>query len=98
MISENKEEIKSFSLSDPHVTPAGADVAVLTYKGTIDGTEDGKPIPSPVTVATVCVRSGSDWKAVYHNETAVMSGDAAKKEDAAKPAAADEKKEAAAPK
>ncbi len=104
MISENKAEIKSFTLSDPRVISAGADAAVLTYKGTVVGTEDGKPVPSPVTVATVFVRSGSDWKAVYHNEVAVvdpakMSGDAAKK-DAAAPAekkeAVDAKKDAAA--
>jgi len=110
MISEHKDEVKSFSLSDPKVTPAGADAAVLTYKATIDGTENGKPIPSPVTVATVFVRSGTDWKATYHNEVAVMEApkagaDAAKK-DAAAPAAdakketasaaADEKKDAAA--
>jgi ketosteroid isomerase-like protein len=98
MISEHKDEVKSFSLSDPHVTAAGADAAVLTYKATVEGTENGKPIPSPVTVATVFVRSGTDWKAVYHNEVAVidpakMSGDATKKEDGAK--SGDEKKEEA---
>jgi ketosteroid isomerase-like protein len=87
MISEHKEEVKSFSLSDPHVTPAGADAAVLTYKATVEGSDDGgKPFPSPVTVATVFVRSGSDWKAAYHNEVPVIdpanaSGD--KKEGAA---------------
>ena len=99
MISENKGEVKSFSLSEPHVTAAGADAAVLTYKATVDGTEDGKAIPSPATVATVFVRSGSDWKAVYHNEVAVvdpakMAGDAAKKDTAAP--AADAKKDSAA--
>jgi ketosteroid isomerase-like protein len=98
MISEHKDEVKSFSLSDPHVASAGADAAVLTYKATVEGTENGKPIPSPVTVATVFVRSGTDWKAVYHNEVAViepakMSADATKKEDSAK--SADEKKEEA---
>ncbi len=98
MISEGKHEVKSFSLSDPHVTLAGADAVVLTYKATVDGVEDGKPIPSPATVATVFVRNGSDWKAVYHNEVAIveaakMSGDSAKKDSAAP--AADEKKDAA---
>lgn len=101
MISEHKDEVKSFSLSDPRVISAGADAAVLTYKATVEGTENGKPLPSPVTVATVFVRSGTDWKAVYHNEVAVidpskMSGDATKKEDGAKPA--DDKKEMAAEK
>ena len=110
MITEHKEEVKSFSLSDPHITTAGADAVVLTYKATVDGTDNGKPIPSPVTVATVFVRSGADWKAAYHNEVAVVEppktgGDAAKKDSAAPaadakkdtaPAAADDKKDAAA--
>lgn len=106
-ISEGKHEVKSFSLSDPHVTLAGADAVVLTYKATVDGVEDGKPIPSPATVATVFVRSGTDWKAVYHNEVAIVeaakSGEASKAAPAAPAAsekkesapAADEKKEAA---
>ena len=102
-ISENKADIKSFTLSEPRVTLAGADVAVLTYKGTIDGTENGKTLPSPVTVGTVFVRSGTDWKAVYHNEVPIVDpakagGDMAKKETApaAKKdddAAGDEKKD-----
>ena len=72
MITQHTDDIKSYTLSEPHVTPVGADVAVLTYKGVVDGTSNGKPIPSPVTVATVFVRSGSDWKAAYHNEVPVI--------------------------
>jgi ketosteroid isomerase-like protein len=87
MIAGNKADVKSFTLSEPRVTSAGADAAVLTYKATVDGTEDGKAIPSPVTVATVFVRSGADWKAVYHNEVPVVDptkagGDMGKKETA----------------
>jgi hypothetical protein len=108
MIAANKDEIKSFTLSDPHVTPVNADVAVLTYKGVVEGTSNGKPVPSPVTVATVFVRSGSDWKAAYHNEVAVVEApkaDAAKKDSTAATgdkkdddmkAAGDDKKDAAA--
>jgi ketosteroid isomerase-like protein len=73
MISENKCDIKSHSLSEGHVTPVSADVAVLTYKGTGEGTCDGKPMPSPVTAVTVFVRSGTEWKAAYHNEVAVVT-------------------------
>jgi hypothetical protein len=101
MISENKEDVKSFTLSDPHLTTAGADTVVLTYKGTIEGTNNGKPIPSPVTVATVYVRNGSDWKAIYHNEVAVKEAPkadaSAKPADSNKGAAPADKKEAAAP-
>ena len=78
MIAEHKCDVKSFSLSEGRVTPVGADAAVFTYKATADGTCEGKPIPSPVTAASVFVRSGDTWKAVYHNEVAII----APKEDA----------------
>ena len=76
-ISEHKCDVKSHSLSDAKITMAGADAAVLTYKATVDGTctdEKGAShkIPSPVTVASVFVRSGDTWKGAYHNETALM--------------------------
>ena len=76
-ISEHKCDVKSHSLSEPKITMAGADAAVVTYKATVDGTctdEKGAShkIPSPVTVASVFVRSGDTWKGAYHNETALM--------------------------
>lgn len=73
MISEGNCDVKNYAISDGHVTTAGADAAVFTYKATAEGTCEGKPIPSPVTAATVFVRSGDSWKAVYHNEVAVMA-------------------------
>lgn len=99
MIAENKSDVKSFTLSEARVTPVGADVAVLTYKAVTDGTEDGKPIPSPSTVATVFVRSGADWKAVYHEEVAVIdpSKPAGSGNSNAAPAAKTDDKPAAPP-
>lgn len=100
MIAENKADIKSFTLSEARVTPVGADTAVLTYKAVTDGTEDGKKIPSPTTVATVFVRSGSDWKAVYHEEVAIIeppkADDSANKSNSAPAAKSDDKPAAAA--
>ncbi|MBA3352793.1 MAG: DUF4440 domain-containing protein [Blastocatellia bacterium] len=72
MLAEDKCEVKSYALSEPRVTAAGPDVAVLTYKATADGTCEGKKIPSPITGATVYVRSGDAWKAAYHNEVAIV--------------------------
>src|SRR5687767_2175683 len=48
MISEHKCDLKSFSLSEPHVTPAGADAAVLTYRATAEGTCEGDKLRSPM--------------------------------------------------
>jgi ketosteroid isomerase-like protein len=73
MITEGKCDVKSFALSDGRVTPVGADAAVFTYKATADGTCEGKAIPSPVTAASVFVRSGDTWKAVYHNEVPIIA-------------------------
>lgn len=99
MISEHKCDVKSFALSEPHVTAAGPDVAVLTFKAVLDGTCEGTAkIPSPVTGASVYVHSGDTWKAAYHNEVAVMEPKPAdeKKEANSSAAAGEEKKPAAA--
>ena len=76
-LSEHKCDIKSASFSEPKVTMAGADAAVLTYKGTFDGScADDKgatqKMPSPMTIATVFVRSGDTWKGAYHNEVTII--------------------------
>jgi ketosteroid isomerase-like protein len=72
MMAEDKCEVKSYSFSDQHVTPAGADAAIITMKVTTDYTCNGKPGPSPVISASVYERSGDDWKAAYHNEVPVV--------------------------
>lgn len=97
-ISENKDDVKTFTLSEPRVTPVSADVAVLTYKAVVDGTSNGKPIPSPLTAATVFVKSGSDWKAAYHNEVPVVDPSKAPAEKKDAPAASDDKPKADAEK
>lgn len=89
-ITENKCDIKSISLSDDQMTMAGPDTAILTVKATIDGSCDGHKL-TPMMSATVMVRSGSDWKATYHGEAAIVDPKAsppapAKKDEAAKPA------------
>ncbi len=72
MITEDKCEVKSYAISEPRITSASPDVAVLTVKATVDGTCEGKKLPSPVTAATVYVRSGDAWRAAYHNEVAIV--------------------------
>ena len=72
MIGEHPCEVKSFSLSDPHLTPAGSDAVVITYKGTADATCEGQKVPANVTAASVYVRSGDTWKAAYHSEVPIV--------------------------
>lgn len=98
MISEHKDDVKSFTLSEPHVTSAGADAAVLTYKATIEGTSNGKPAPSPVMVGTLFVRNGSDWKGAWHSETPIVEPKAAPSTATNNNSAAMENKDEAKPK
>jgi len=72
MMESEKCDVKSVTPSDPHVTPVGADAAVLTYKVAQDATCNGEKLPANVTAASVFVRSGDTWKGVYHNEVAVV--------------------------
>lgn len=97
-MAKEKCDVKSNALSDPKVTMAGPDTAVVTYKATVDGTcEDEKgashKIPSNLTVASVFVRSGDTWKGAYHNEVPVMAAPSEASANSNKPA--EEKKEAA---
>lgn len=71
MIAESKCDVKSISLTEEKVTPVGPDAAVLTTKSTVDATCDGQKIPSPMRAATLYVRSGSEWKAAYHNDVPI---------------------------
>lgn len=68
-ISENKCEVKSNELADFNATKVNDDLAVLRYKGTVDGTCDGKPMPKTVFITTIFVKDGDAWKPAFHMET-----------------------------
>jgi hypothetical protein len=77
MISGVKCDIKSMDLTEPAMSMIDADTYALTYKTTWDGTcngPDGKPmkVPSPVRSASIWVRSGDKWKAVFHGENVIV--------------------------
>lgn len=71
MLGEMKCEVASFAFSDEKMVPVGTDAIILTAKATVDGSCDGKKIPSPLTIGTLYVRSGDTWKAAYHNEVPI---------------------------
>jgi hypothetical protein len=74
----------------------GPDVAVLTFKGAQDYTCDGKKGPANVWSASIYIREGDKWKAVFYAETPVVDPKAPPKPAA--PAKKDEaKKEEAKP-
>ncbi len=73
MIAGVKCDIKSMDLTEPAMSMIDADTYALSYKATWDGTcngPDGKPmkVPSPIRSASIWVRSGDKWQAVFHGE------------------------------
>ncbi len=61
-------EVKSISLSDWKLSMVDADAAVLTYKGSADGTCDGQPIPT-VWSSSLWVNRKGKWVVFAHQET-----------------------------
>ena len=77
MIAGVKCDIKSMDLTEPAMSMIDADTYALGYKATWDGTcngPDGKPmkVPSPIRSASIWVRSGDKWQAVFHGENLIV--------------------------
>src|SRR5437773_12275487 len=77
MIAGVKCDIKSMDLTEPAMSMIDADTYALSYKATWDGTcdgPDGKPmkVPSPIRSASIWVRSGDKWQAVFTGENLIF--------------------------
>src|SRR5258706_5385456 len=64
-------------LPEPALSMVDADTYALSYKATWDATcngPDGKPtkVPSPIRSASIWVRSGDKWQAVFHGENLIV--------------------------
>lgn len=82
--TEQKCDVKSYSLSEDQMQMVGPDVAILTYKGDQDGVCDGKKIAASVNSTSIYAREGDKWKAVFYGETPVIDPKAPPKPAAAK--------------
>ena len=75
-IASNKCEVKDWKLEDPQMAKVAADLYVLSYRGTFNGsctTSDGTAkIPSPIRGATVWMRAGDAWQAVFHGQDPIF--------------------------
>ena len=60
--------VKSYSLSDFKLSMASPTVAMLIYKGTVEGTCGGTAIPT-VWASSVYVNRGGKWYAFSHQES-----------------------------
>jgi Domain of unknown function (DUF4440) len=77
MIATVKCDIKSMDLTEPAMSMIDRDTYAVSYKATWDGTcpgPDGKPmkVPSPIRSASIWVRSGDKWQAVFHGENLII--------------------------
>jgi hypothetical protein len=77
MIASVKCDIKSMDLTEPAMSMIDRDTYALSYKATWDGTcsdPDRKPmkVPSPIRSASIWVRSGDKWQAVFHGENLIV--------------------------
>jgi ketosteroid isomerase-like protein len=70
-------EIKSYALSEEHMSPLGRDAALLTHEVTVNGTCGGKETPTDSWAAGVYVRDGGKWKGAFHAEAPVIDPKAA---------------------
>jgi hypothetical protein len=94
MIASVKCDIKSMGLTEPWMSMIDADTYALSYKATWDGTcngPDGRSVkvPTPIRSASIWVRSGDKWQAVFHGENLIVDP----KNPAAPPAPAAKKEE-----
>lgn len=77
MIASVKCDIKSMDLTEPAMSMIDVDTYALSYKAIWDGTcngPDGKraKVPSPIRSASIWVRSGEKWQAVFHGENLIV--------------------------
>jgi ketosteroid isomerase-like protein len=82
MIASVKCDTKSMDLTEPAMSMIDADTYALSYKASWDGTcdgPDGKPmkVPSPIRSASIWIRSGDKWQAVFHGENLIVDPNAA---------------------
>ncbi|MBA3568191.1 MAG: nuclear transport factor 2 family protein [Pyrinomonadaceae bacterium] len=98
MIGGVKCEVKEgWALTEPQMAKIDNDTYALSYKTNMEGscTADGKTekLPSPARAATVWVRNGDKWQAVFHGENLIIDPKNLSKAPAAPPAKPADKKD-----
>jgi len=65
-------EIERYALSNERITELDAEVALLTYRSTVDGQCAGQKVPAESSAASLYVREGGEWKKAFHAEAAIV--------------------------
>ena len=63
-----KTDLREYSLADMKVVFPSADVAVVTYKATIQLTSEGKDMSGTYNSGSIWVKKGGKWLEVFHTE------------------------------
>ena len=63
-----KAELGDYSLADMKVVFPSTDIAVITYKSTIQQTSEGKDMSGTYNSGSIWVKKGGKWLEVFHTE------------------------------
>jgi hypothetical protein len=63
-----KTDLRDYSLADMKVVFPSTDVAMITYKTTIQQTSEGKDMSGTYNSASIWVKKGGKWLEVFHTE------------------------------
>ena len=63
-----KTELRDYSLADIKVVFPSADVAVITYKATIQQASESKDMSGTFNSGSIWVKKGGKWFEVFHTE------------------------------
>ena len=63
-----KADLRDYSLADMKVVFPSTDVAVITYKSTIQQTSEGKDMSGTYNSGSIWVKKGGKWLEVFHTE------------------------------
>ena len=61
-------ELRDYSLADMKVVFPSADVAVTTYKATLQGSSGGQDTSGTYNVASVWIKKGGKWLVIFHTD------------------------------
>ena len=73
MLSDPKNGLLEYSLSDMDVLFAGDDVAIATYRAHQKSEMDGRVLEQDVVDSSTWVRADGSWKCVAHTESEVAA-------------------------
>jgi hypothetical protein len=63
-----KTDLRDYSFADTKVAHPSADVAVITYKVTMQETSEGKDMSGTYNSASVWIKHSGKWLTVFHTE------------------------------